>query len=274
MNRPMRALLVLAALLGLRTTAEAQYCPPSAVLCGRAGLPVVPGSRGAQLIITIGPPPVPQPPVVVVRPPPPQYVIVRPPPPPPPQMRYVAVPQGPTYARGRQDVRGVMGLRFFVAGAAGGRGSQAALGGVGAALRIRPREHFAVDLGAGFYAGTDHAGQERVEVPFTADFLAFVNPQHRAQFYMLAGVGTSFAYSRSSALGGYERGFTYVGAQGGMGLELRIRRGFALNFDARAFVRAQPEGAPEFQRTLPDGSLETSRTSAGGLGTAGMTIYF
>ncbi len=288
MTRPLRAAFTLFAVLGLvgaTSSAARAQCPPNARFCAGVsyGGPVaVPVSRGAQVIITVGPgrqPPPPPPPVVIVRPappPPPPVVVYRQAPPPPPVVVYRQAAQ-PAYSVQRRDVSGTMGLRFFAAGAGGGSNSRAGngrLGGVGMALRIRPQERFAVDVGAAIYGGTDYEGNERVEIPVTADALFFVNPQHRAQFYLLAGVGGSFAYGQTSTALGLERNYTYVGGQAGAGLEFRLTRGFAINLDVRGFMRAQPGGAPEFQRTTSTGSVETTRTSAGMIGTVGTTLYF
>lgn len=303
MTRSLRAALTLFAALGLAgaaSTAQAQ-CPSGATFCADlsvSGNVVMPTPRGAQVIITVGPvrpPPPPQivvvrpppPPVVVVRPPPPPpVVIVRPPPPPPPQYVVVRPPppqvvyqqqpvyyQQPQYQQYRaapRNVSGTVGLHFFFAGAGGG---SARLGGMGAAIRIRPKEHFALDLGAGVYGGTDHNGNSRVEIPLTVDALYFVNPQNRAQFYLVGGVGASFAYSDYKSTGILTRSFTYVGGNAGAGVEFRLTRGFALNFDFRGVLRGQPHGAPEFSR-VSDGLVQTTRTSAGVVGQLGATLYF
>lgn len=293
MTRSLRAVLTLFAALGLAgiaPTARAD-CPPNAGYCADVsvggGAELSPSTRGAQVIITVGPmrrPPPPQ--IVVVRPPPPpQVVYVRPPPPPPPQPQvvyvrpqqqvvYVQQQQQPQYTYQRasvsRNVSGTTGLRFFFAGASGGN---ARLGGMGAALRLRPTEHFAVDLGVGVYGGTDHAGRDRVEIPVTADVLAFVNPQHRAQFYGVAGLGMSFAYGNVGSTDIMERNYTYVGGNLGAGIEFRITRGFALNMDLRGVLRKQTGGAAEFTRTTSTGT-ETTRTSAGVVGQLGATLYF
>lgn len=285
MTRSLRAALTLFAALGLAgmATSEARAdCPPNARFCAevRVGGGYVPPMRGGQVVITVGPVPQPAPYVVVRPPPPPPVVVVRPAPPPVYVVRqqptYVTYAPARVYVQGR-NVSGTMGLRFYAAGA-GGRSTSVGgsrLGGVGMALRIRPTEKFALDLGVGVYGGSDYYGRQRLEVPVTVDALYFVNPQNRVQFYLLGGVGASFAYGQSVGLFGstFQHAYNYVGAEAGAGLEFRLTRGFALNMDVRSFIRAQPNGAPEFQRTTATG-VETTRTSAGAVGTMGATLYF
>ena len=183
MTRPLRAATLLLALFGFAGAASeaSAQCPPHARFCAQAsvgGGVVIPVNRGAQVVITIGPPP---PPVVVVRPPPPPppppriiYVAPQPPPPPPPQVVYVRPqpqPQQVVYAQqpaqvSRRNVRGTSGLHFFVAGAGG---QAARLGGVGGAIRFRPRERFGIDLGVGVFGGDDYYGRGRAEIPITAE---------------------------------------------------------------------------------------------------------
>jgi len=281
MTRHLRIASFLLALFGLAGSASevSAQCPPNARFCAQAsvGGHVVLPSRGGQVVITIGPPP---PPVVVVRPappppPPPRVVYVQPPQPqvvyvrPQPQQYYYA-PQ-PQYApqpvaTGRRNVRGTSGLHFFIAGAGA---SDARLAGLGGAIRFRPRERLGVDIGVGVFGGTDYYGRSRAEIPVTADVLMFLNPQKKAQFYLLAGAGMSFAYGERSD-GTLQHTYTYVGAQTGAGIEFRITRGFALNLDFRGFLRRQPNGSPEFVSSTG----ATSRTSAGWIGQFGTTFYF
>lgn len=250
---------------------------------------VVPPPRGAQVVITLGPPP---PPVVYVRPapppppppvvyyqpapPPPPVVYVQPAPPPRPQVVYqqpvyqqpAYPPQPVAYPQPQRAVTGTTGLHFFVAGAGA---SSARMGGLGGAVRFRPSEHFGIDLGVAFMGGEDYHGRNRAEIPVTLDALYFINPQHKVQLYLLGGVGASFAYGEVAGTRDFQRTYTYVGGEAGVGVEFRLTRGFALNVDGRGFLRTQPRGTPEFV----DGTTgETTRTSAGFVAQGGMTFYF
>lgn len=158
-----------------------------------------------------------------------------------------------------------VGLHFDVGGAFG---RDIAMGGFTGALRIRPVTHFALDLGSGYFAGTDSEGAYRTEVPVTANMLFFVNPQHKVQFYVLLGGGATFGRRETFD---EIRNMTHVGGQAGAGLEFRVARGFALNLDVRGVVRHRVgnDPRPEFF----DGA-RYSDTSAGALATFGATFYF
>lgn len=238
----------------------------------------------AQIVVHVGPPVPPPPPRVIVvqrpqpPPPPPRVIVVQrqvqPPPPrvvyvqqpaPPPQ---VVVQPAPVQVQPRQ-ASGRFGLHAQV----GGIGAEnVRMGGFSGALRIRPTEHFALDIGAGVYGGEDYHGNDRVEVPFTVDALLFVNPQHRVQFYVLGGVGTSVAFTQAPASFGPVDRLVYAGGQAGLGLEFRLTRGFALNVDGRAFMRARVDSdVPEFVDPVTG---DTTNVSAGGSVNFGATLYF
>jgi hypothetical protein len=224
------------------------------------------------------PAPAPPPTVVIVQPPTqpqpqPQPMVVEPPPPPPVQAPVqVAAPAPAPVATSATTVprfvsEGV-GIHASVGGVYGGG---LRIGGFAAALRLRPSPHFAFDIGAGAYGGKDYYHRDRIEIPINVDVLAYVNPQSRAQFYFVVGAGTSLAFLRdtSSWTDDYDRAYTYLGGQLGGGLELRIGRRLALNIDARVFLRRRIDSStPEFV----DGTRQTN-TSAGGLGSLGMTLY-
>ena len=158
------------------------------------------------------------------------------------------------------------GLHFDVGGAFG-RGLS--MGGFSGALRIRPSPRFAVDLGAGYYVGTDYEGDLRWDVPVTADLLIFMNPKNKAQFYFLAGAGVSFGTRQE--LFGETRDMIHAGGEAGLGLELRLAPAFALNTDLRGFLRKRvdSDSRPEFV----SGNRSTD-VSAGALFTFGGTLYF
>lgn len=275
-------LLTAFALLAPAPSAQAQctgdeaFCASIDVGVGvRAGVHVRRRSQVAQQVIVTTPAP-PQRRVVVVQPPPPPRVVVvqRQPPPPP---RTVVVVQRPQQASVTTVFTPVSTGRVGVHGHVGGIfGGDISMGGFTGALRLRPVEHFAIDLGIGAYGGTDYNGASRVEVPITVDALFFVNPQHRVQLYFLAGIGGSWGHADnfSAATGDdFGRDYAHVGAEAGIGLEWRLSRHFALSSDIRGFVRQRVDSddRPEFVNTSTG---ETTDTSAGALGTFGATFYW
>jgi len=158
-----------------------------------------------------------------------------------------------------------VGLHFDVGGTLG---PQVTMGGFNGAIRFRPKQHIGIDLGAGYFAGNDYQGFYRTEVPVTTNFLFFINPQHKLQVYFLLGPGMSFG--KVDSFDGARR-MTYVGGQAGLGLELRLARAFALNFDARGVLRHRLDGDPRPE--FVDGTKSTD-TSGGALLTFGATFYF
>ena len=158
-----------------------------------------------------------------------------------------------------------LGLHFDVGGTFG---PDVSMGGFTGALRFRPKEHIGIDLGSGYFVGNDYLGFYRTEIPLTANFLFFLNPQHKFQFYFLLGPGASFG--RVDTIEGVRR-MTHIGGQGGFGVELRLAPAFALNADVRGVIRhrVDRDPRPEFF----DGT-RSSNTSAGALVTFGGTFYF
>lgn len=270
------------ALVGAPSSADAQ-CAPGSIFCaelriGGGQAPPPPPPAPPEVVVVPAPPP-PAPPVVYVQPappPPPRVVYVQPPP--PPRVVYVQPPQR-QYVVTRPIGRGRIGLNGFL----GGMGGDVSMGGIGGALRLRPTPNWALDLGMGVYAGSDYEDNDRVEVPFTADALFFVNPQSRFQFYVVGGLG--FSYARVEGAGCFDRyrydyacdatahDYGYFGGQVGAGLELRLSQHFALNGDLRGFLRGRIDtNDPEPEFTHEDG--RTTNTSGGVYGRLGATFYF
>jgi len=158
-----------------------------------------------------------------------------------------------------------LGLHFDVGGTFG---PQVLMGGLSGALRFRPKEHVAIDLGSGYFAGNDYQGFYRTEIPLTVNALFFVNPQHKAQVYFLLGPGVSFGRVDT-----YDelRHMTYIGGQAGMGLELRLAPAFALNVDVRGVLRHRIDNDPRPE--FFDGTRSTD-TSGGAVLAFGATFYF
>ncbi|MGZ3450766.1 MAG: outer membrane protein [Polyangiales bacterium] len=259
------------ALTAATASADDPKCPPGSWFCADAEIKI--GVPGAE---TPPPPPAPTtqpappPPVVIYTPapappPPPQYYPPTPPPPPPPAPRH----------------QSEVGLNFHLVGAAysandtytkGDTGG----GGLGAALRFRPTPRFALEIALDAIHGKDANGNNRSEVPLSFVGLLYLNPRSRAQVYLLGGFGFSSASVDVDTGNGNTRkdNYSYFGGLFGGGIEFRVGRKVALNFDVRGFVRGRTDEAarqtPEFRAA--DG--RTTNTSGGALFTGGLTFYF
>lgn len=259
-------------LAAMTASAADPNCPPGSWFCADAEIKI--GVPGAE---TPPPPPAPTtqpappPPVVIYTPapappPPPQYYPPPPPPPPPPAPRH----------------QSEVGLNFHLVGAAFGsadgnrnKGDTGA-GGIGAALRFRPTPRFALEISLDAMRGKDANGYDRSEVPLSFVGMLYLNPRSRAQVYLLGGFGfSSAAVDVDDGYSGKHReNYSYFGGLFGGGIEFRVGRKVALNFDVRGFVRGRTDDAarnhPEF--TAADG--RTTNTSGGALFTGGLTFYF
>jgi opacity protein-like surface antigen len=268
--------------------AGAGSCPPGSWFCAQdsqqqpapAGRPLQPLPDPEDTTAPPPPPPGPPPrvvyqagadgapPVVVYQPPPP-VVVVRPEAEPPPPDD--APPPPPPVERHR---RSEWGMNFHAEVASIGHGSgDASMGGIGLGLRFKPTRRFGIESDVDYVTGQDYQGNNRNETALTFNGLFFLNPQSRAQFYLLAGFGWSAAHVTSD-FSSLDAHYGYFGGQAGAGLELRLSHAIALNIDLRGFIRGrtdqQAQSQPEF--TSSDG--RTTNTSGGGLVTGGLTIYF
>jgi hypothetical protein len=161
-----------------------------------------------------------------------------------------------------------------------GAEANAGLGGIGFGFRIRPKPLYAIDLGLEFLGGTDYNGNDRAEQAFVANAVVFVNPRDRVQGFVLGGVQLGGAQARVGELGGtpvplHDVAYTYLGAQGGFGVEWRFSRGAAITGDFQLFVRGRVDGNTYYEPEYvdPDSHLVTN-TSGGGLFRLGATFYF
>jgi hypothetical protein len=216
-------------------------------------------------------PPSSQPPVVVYQPPPPTVVVrtERPPP-----YEYGPPHRGDAISRGRE-----WGLNLHLEGASIGHGTQgdASMGGVGAGLRFKPNRYVGLETDLDFVGGHGYVGDVRHETALTFNGLLFLNPQSRAQVYLLAGFGWSWAHSQSdpsSTDPSFDYNYTYFGGQAGIGLELRLTRVLAFNVDGRGFIRSRTDQLAQMQPEFKNAQGQTTNTSGGGLLTGGMTLYF
>jgi hypothetical protein len=295
------SLLVVAAALAMPSLALAQVdtrCRPDDLLCADVDVGPIEGH------LRIGPGDAPPPPPVVVEPPP--VVVVTPPPPPPPpppiQPPVVVIQQTPPpppiqpvvvvapqprepqvvqvqTVRQRRVVYDLVpdfdiGLRLDASALFADR----SMGGLNAALRIRPERHVAIDVGSGFWYGSDFNNRERWEMPVQADLLVFFNPEHMFQVYGLIGGGMTFGsgytYTNPGSLTMRQTDLMYAGGEIGLGLELRLSRFFALNLDVRGFLRQRVGGSGVEFWQRSGNLIQTTDTSMGMYGTLGMTFYF
>lgn len=244
-------------------------CPPGSWFCTDVEIKIgVPGEQPP-------PPPPPQPQPQPTPPPPPVVVYT----PPPPAPTYQPPPPPPVAAP--RQTRSEMGLSLRLEGASfsgndTSTSRNASMGGIGASLRFRPSPRFAVDLGLDVLGGTDANGYKRTETPFTVLGLLYLNPRSATQVYLLGGFGISSARVQKADTSGYEYTdrYSYFGGVFGAGVEFRVARKIALNFDVRGFVRSRTddgaEANPEFR--AQDG--RTTNASGGALFTGGVTFYF
>ena len=252
--------------------------PPRAKRPRRAPVVVVPGAR-------------PAPPVIVYQqaPPPPAVVIVQqpirytPPPPPPPKTRHESSKWG---------VNAHLTLAPIDRGDA--YDDDSGMGGMGLAIRYKPKPHVGLELGVDVVHGTDYQRNRRTEIPVMATIIGYVNPRSAAQFYLLAGVGLSFArvedrdfWSDSaynseynSAYNGtydgtYNGTYDYFGGHLGLGLEFRLSRTVSLNFDLLGFVRGRIDSyADQHPEFINYDTGKATNTSCGALLRAGITFYW
>jgi hypothetical protein len=265
-------------------------CIPGTGLCASVGatvgIPIPSVQVGGQVTVGIpipnivlpAPAPAPAPQVVVpgYQPPPPVYVY----PQPAPRPVYVYAEREPFWGASR------LGIDIRVDGAAGFGGNRAneayGLGGAGLGLRYRVAPHFGLEAGVDVLGGRDWNNDKRVEVAGSLGGLIFFNPRSRAQLYLSGGLladhakasgiglsGPTFVGSRTSST---DLVYDHVGGYAGLGLEMFAARHLSFHLDARGVIRQRVGGdSPEF--TDPS-TGRTSNTSAGLLGSAGMTFYF
>ena len=247
--------------------ADTQVAPAAAPAAGAALQPLPGAAPAGQPGVTYQQTPAP-PPVVIYQPGPPVMVVA------------AEAPAPYVYTRRPAAVRrSEWGLNLHLEGASLGRGrtgTESGMGGAGLGLRYRPVPAAAIEADLDFVGGRDYNGFRRAETAFTLNCLVFVNPKNRAQFYFLGGFGWSGAHATDDqGVTAFERqyNYSYFGAQGGIGLEFRAAKHFALNLDAIAFVRGRTDDAAYYQPEFRNGQ-QSSNTSGGALFRGGMTFYF
>jgi hypothetical protein len=268
--------LPFASLLALSGTAHAQDnskdCPPGSWFCGDTKPPPAGGDKDLQPLPDQKEPKAqdqkqaPPPPVVVYQPPP--TVVVQPREAPP---AYYYVPRNPPPRR-------EWGLNLHLGGLMMGKGYQgnAGMGMAGLGLRFRPIPQAALETDLDFAGGRDYNGFRRNETALTFNGLIFVNPRSKTQVYFLAGFGWSGARAVDDR-DGYDRTeyhYGYFGVQSGIGLEFRLSKAVALNFDLRGFIRGRVDDNRRYNPEFVDGNGRSTNTSGGGLLQGGLTFYW
>jgi opacity protein-like surface antigen len=306
----------LALAVAVPATAAAQSAPPPASACPPGSWfcteppqeQAVPAGRPVQSLEPLPdpdappPPPPPRPrPAVTYAPYPGIYPPGPPPPPPPPPPRspptiiyrppppaLIDGPEGPPpFPRPPKPSNppAQWGANFRVEGASFGHGDQgnAGMGGGGLGLRFRPTPQLALEGDLDFVGGHGYQGESRNETAFTINGLLFLNPRSRAQVYLLAGIGWSWAHvacdptvdtcSPTSSIP-LDAHYTYFGGQAGVGLEFRLSKMVAVGADMRAFVRGRTDSQAATQPEFTNANGQTTNTSGGVLFTGGITVYF
>jgi hypothetical protein len=197
-----------------------------------------------------------------------------------PRQTAVAAPPPPLPAEEAPKSEIAFNLHLDVGLLGSGAKSDAGLGGVGFGFRIRPVPLYALDLGLEFLGGTDYNGNDRAEQAFAANAVVFVNPRDKVQAFVLAGVHIGGAQVRIAELGGqplplHDVAYTYLGAQGGLGVEWRFTRSAAITGDFQLFVRGRVDSNSYYEPEYVDADTHfTTNTSGGGLFRLGVTFYF
>jgi opacity protein-like surface antigen len=199
-------------------------------------------------------------------------------------VRPVVVPQRTApVVRSTPQKRSEWGMNLRVEGLALGRGKaeNAGMGGLGLSLRYRPVPAFAFDMGVDVLAGVDYNGFHRTETPLSLSGMIFVNPKSRMQFYFMGGVNYSHAKVRSDVASpllvdngeDFSARYSYLGAQGGAGLEFRISKHLGLNVDGLGFVRRRVDDGPTPEFRDPKTGKDT-KSSGGGIFRGGISFWW
>jgi hypothetical protein len=153
-------------------------------------------------------------------------------------------------------------------GSGSDRNAGIGMGGVG--LRYRPVPSFALEANIDVAGGRDYDGYRRSESTFSTNALVFLNPRNITQVYLLGGIGWSSA--RVANRTPFDNHYRHFGGQAGLGVEFRLSKLVALNFDVRGFVRSRIDSdpTPEFI----DANGRTTNTSGGGIMQGGLTFYW
>lgn len=254
-----------------RTALADDACPPGSWFCGETAPPPAGANKDLQPLpaeTKPEPKPASPPPPVIVYQPPPATVIVQPREAPP---AYYYVPrQAP---RKRE-----WGLNLHAGGLMLGKGrdDNAGMALVGLGLRFRPIPALAIEADLDYAGGRDYNGFRRKETAWSFNGIFFLNPRSKTQVYLLGGFGWSGATAVDDRSGydSTEYKYGYFGGMAGVGLEFRLSKVVALNFDLRGFVRGRVDKNKRSDPEFVDANGRTTNTSGGGLFQGGLTFYW
>lgn len=149
----------------------------------------------------------------------------------------------------------------------------AGLTGFGVGFRFIPVSFLTLEPGIDGFAGHDHVGRERTETTLSFNSILTLNPNDPIQIYGLIGVFTTTAEVKGVDSGSLMRSgagrYSYVGAQVGAGIELRLDPALGFHADIIGYSRQRNE--------LPapgETNADLRRDGGGGLVRAGMSLYF
>lgn len=149
----------------------------------------------------------------------------------------------------------------------------AGLTGFGVGFRFIPVSFLTLEPGIDGFAGHDHLGRERTETTLSFNSILTLNPNDPIQIYGLIGVFTTTAEVKGVDSGAVLRSgagrYSYVGAQVGAGIELRLDPALGFHADIIGYSRQRNE-LPSYGETNAD----LRRDGGGGLVRAGMSLYF
>lgn len=151
-----------------------------------------------------------------------------------------------------------------------GRNAEAVgLGGIGASVRYEFNPIATLDLGFDSFLGKDYDARDRAETSLSGSVILYLNPERPIRTYGIFGIHYDVA---RVDLGGYEQTWTYLGGQAGLGLDLRVDRRVALDFDLIGFMRGRTDARAAREPEFSDANGRQTNTSGGALFRAGVVL--
>ncbi|NLE88956.1 MAG: hypothetical protein GX607_21450 [Myxococcales bacterium] len=149
----------------------------------------------------------------------------------------------------------------------------AGMTGFGVGFRFIPVSFLTLEPGIDGFAGHDYYGRERTETTLSFNSIITLNPNDPIQVYGLVGVFTTTAEVKGVDPGPLMRSnpgrYSYVGAQIGAGIELRVDPALGFHADILGYTRQRNE-LPQYGESTAD----LRRDGGGGMVRAGMSLYF